>query len=138
MSRFQFISKNRFIRMENPNDKNGVRNLSGGDWYWISRAVLLSYGRALKPSGIAVYNVLASFANSKTQGCFPTHRTIAKIASTSKRTVIDKIRLLEKLKLIRRERQEGQSIYYLLECRQVKKENPEVRLLHFGGEKNGH
>ena len=124
--------------MEKPNEKSDARSLNGGDWYWISRAVLLSHGRALKPSGIAVYNVLASFANSKTQSCFPTHRTIAKIAGTSKRTVSEKIRLLEKLKLIRRERQKGQSICYLLECGQGRKERPEAQLLHFGGEKSGH
>lgn len=113
--------------MEKPDEKNSIRNLTGGDWYWISRAFLLSYGRTIKSSGIAVYNVLASFANSKTQSCFPTHRTIAKIAGTSKRTVSEKIRLLEKLKLIRRERQEGQSIYHLLECGKEKKESPEVQ-----------
>ena len=124
--------------MGKPNEKIGTRSLSGGDWYWISRAVLLSYGRELKPSGIAVYNVLASFANSKTQGCYPTHRTIAKIAGTSKRTVSEKIQQLEKLKLIRRERQEGQSIYHLLECGKAKKESAEVRLLQFGSEKSGH
>jgi len=42
------------------------------------------------------------------------------------------------MKLIRRERQEGQSIYHLLDYAQVKKESPAVRLLHFGGEKSGH
>lgn len=113
--------------MEKPNEKKGTRNLNGGDWYWINRAFLLSYGRELKPAGIAVYNVLASFANSRTQSCFPTHRTIAKIAGTSKRTVSEKIRQLEILELICRERQEGQSIYHLLECRYVKKESPEVQ-----------
>lgn len=107
--------------MGNSQTREEIRNLNGGDWYWISRAFLFSHGRTLKSSGIAVYNVLASFANSKTQSCFPTHRTIAKIAGTSKRTVSEKIRQLEELKLIRRERQEGQSIYHLLECRQVKK-----------------
>lgn len=117
--------------MEKPNEKTRARSLNGGDWYWISRAVLISHGQTLKSSGIAVYNVLASFANSKTQSCFPTHRTIAKIAGTSKRTVSDKIQLLEKLNLIRRERQEGQSIYHLLECGRVKKKSNEVRLLHF-------
>ena len=113
--------------MEQLEEKHGTRSLNGGDWYWISRACLLSHGHTLKPSGIAIYNVLASFANSKTQSCFPTHRTIAKIAGTSKRTVSEKIRLLETLKLIRRDRQKGQSIYHLLECGQVKKKSAEVQ-----------
>jgi DNA-binding MarR family transcriptional regulator len=109
--------------MDNPNENKAPRKLNG-DWYWVGRAVLLSHGRTLKPSGIAVYNVLAAFANSKTQSCYPTHRTIAKIAGTSKRTVSEKIRQLEELKLIHRERQEGQSIYHLLECAEEKKSNP--------------
>lgn len=111
--------------MEKTDEKNTIRNLSGGDWYWISRAFLLSYGRTLKPSGIAVYNVLASFANSKTQSCFPNYRTIAQIAGTSKRTVSEKMRQLEKLELIRLERQKGQGIYHLLAFDQMKKEDPE-------------
>jgi len=123
-----YLGENRFKDA----GKNGhaapvIRKMESGGWYWISRVVLLSHGRALKPSGIAVYNVLASFANSKTQSCFPTHRTIAKIAGTSKRTVSEKIRLLEKLELIHRERQEGQSIYHLLAIGQVEKESPDVQ-----------
>jgi DNA-binding transcriptional ArsR family regulator len=121
---------------ENIDSSDQIRNIKCGDWFWISRACLLSHGRALKPSGIAVYNVLASFANSKTQSCFPTHKTIAKIAGTSKRTVSEKIRLLEKLRLIRLDRQEGQSIYQLLECDQVKKVNPEGQSALFEGEKS--
>ena len=121
---------------ENINSPDQPRNIRCGDWYWISRTLLLSHGRALKPSGIAVYNVLASFANSKTQSCFPTHKTIARIAGTSKRTVSEKIRLLEKLRLIRLDRQEGQSIYQLLECDQVKKVSPEGQSALFDGEKS--
>lgn len=105
--------------MDHPNEKT-LRKLNG-DWYWISRAVLFSHGRTLKPSGIAVYNVLAAFANAKTQSCYPTHRTIAKIAGMSKRTVSGKLRQLEELNLICRQRQEGLSIYYLIEAGEEKK-----------------
>jgi hypothetical protein len=122
--------------MESPNEKIVPRNLNGGDWYWISRAFLFSYGRILKPSGIAVYNVLASFANSKTQSCFPAHKTIAKIAGTSKRTVSVKIQQLEQLKLISCHRQKGQSIYRLLECGQVKINDPETQQAFFRDEKS--
>jgi|WetSurMetagenome_2_1015567.scaffolds.fasta_scaffold00114_17 hypothetical protein len=118
--------------MEHPKEK---RNLNG-DWYWISRAFLHSYGRILKPSGIAVYNVLASFANSKTQCCFPTHRTIAKIAGTSKRTVSVKLQQLEQMELISCYRQKGQCIYRLLECSEMKKNGPEAQQMSFPDEKS--
>ncbi len=124
--------------MEKTREEISPRNLDGGDWYWISRAFLRDYGRTLKSSGIAVYNVLASFANSKTQSCFPTHRTIAKIAGTSKRTVGEKIRQLEELKIIRRERQKRRSIYHLLDFGIGKKESDEVPPWHLEGEKSGH
>lgn len=110
--------------MDNPNKNTAARDLNGGDWYWISRAVLLSHGQTLKPAGVAVYNVLAAFANSKTQTCFPAHKTIAKITGTSKRTVSEKIRRLEELKLIYREKQKDRNIYHLLECGEKKKSRP--------------
>lgn len=98
-----------------------IRQLKDGDWYWIGKKILRIHARSLKPSGLAVYNVLASFANAKTQACYPTHRTIGKIAGMSKRTVSQKMRQLESLGLIRREKQKGQSIYYLLDIRQMRK-----------------
>lgn len=92
-----------------------TRKIANGGWYWISKKILRAHAKSLGPAGIAVYNVLAFFANTNTQACFPTHKTIGKIAGISKRTVGQKLQLLEREGLIRRERQEGRTVYYLLE-----------------------
>jgi biotin operon repressor len=97
------------------NLNSGIRDLRDGGWYWISRAILHTYGRRLKPSGIAVYNALASFANFETQTCFPTQEAIARLVGISRRTVGRKVKLLEQLGLIRVERKRGSCIYHLLE-----------------------
>jgi DNA-binding transcriptional ArsR family regulator len=91
-----------------------IRDLRNGDWYWIDRVILHSYGQKLKASGIAVYNALASFANFKTQTCFPTQEVIAQLIGLSPRTVRRKVRLLIELGLIKVERKRGSAIYYLL------------------------
>jgi hypothetical protein len=98
---------------------NRIRTIKNGDWYWISKKILNIYGQDIRASGIAVYSVLASLANSTTQACFPTHRTIAEIAGLSKRTVSRRIRQLEKIGLIRQERQKRGSICYLLEIQEL-------------------
>jgi DNA-binding Lrp family transcriptional regulator len=95
-------------------EKIEIRDLRDGDWYWIERSVLNIYGKRLKASGIAVYNALALFANSKTQMCFPTQKAIAELLGLSRRTVIRKIRELEALGLIKVERIKGGCLYYLL------------------------
>jgi hypothetical protein len=94
--------------------KNEIRDMRDGDWYWIDKAVLSFYARKLGASGIAVYNVLAYFANTKTQTCFPTQQAIAELLGLSKRTIIRKIKLLEKLNLIKVERKRGRCLYCLL------------------------
>jgi len=97
--------------MSNESEKRELRN---GSWYWISRAVLNQYGRILKGSGLAVYNVLASFANSNTQSCFPTQKSIAGHLGLSIRTVNRKIRLLKDLRLIKVKKNRGRCFYLLL------------------------
>ena len=82
--------------------KNEIRNLQDGNWYWIEKEILLSYGRELKASGIAIYNVLALFANSQTQRSSPSQKTLAQLTGLSKRTVIRKLNLLERLGLIKK------------------------------------
>ena len=96
---------------ENP----GIRRIGSGDWYWIGKKFLRISAANLGASGIAVYNVLASFANAKTQACYPSHSTIGKMTGLSKRTVSLKMCQLEKAGLIRREKQKNQTICYLLE-----------------------
>jgi len=96
-------------------EKNKVRDLRDGNWYWINRDVLYIYGRKLRASGIAVYNALVSFANPKTQSCFPTQKALAEITGLSRRTVLRKIKLLKELGLVKVERKKGSCIYHILE-----------------------
>lgn len=90
-----------------------IRSIRDGNWYWIDRIVLNDFGKKLKPPGIAVYNVLASFSNSKTQSCFPSQETIAELINVSRKTVIKYIKILKTLKLISIEKKKG-SFHYLL------------------------
>ncbi len=92
-----------------------VRNLKSGDWYWIDRKVLKLYGKRIGPSGLAVYNALASFADSKKQSCFPTRKKIALILGLSRRTVTRKINILQNLDLIYVEKVGISYRYFLLE-----------------------
>jgi len=96
-------------------EKNKVRDLRDGKWYWINRDVLYIYGRKLRASGIAVYNALVSFANPKTQSCFPTQKALAEITGLSRRTVLRKIKLLKELGLVKMEKKRGSCIYHILE-----------------------
>lgn len=91
-----------------------TRNLKDGGWYWIDQKVLRLYTRRLGATGIAVYNALACFADSKTQRCFPTRKAIAQILGVSRRTVTRKIRLLEELGLVRIEKSRSTDRYLLL------------------------
>jgi hypothetical protein len=104
-----------------------IRDMRDGDWYWINKAILYLYGQRLKVAGIALYNALASFANSETQTCFPTQKTIAALIGSSPRTVIRRIKLLKELDLVRVEKKKGRCLYYLLE--------PEVTKEAQGGDK---
>ena len=98
-----------------PNGReNKIRNLRNGHWYWISRAVLKRYGVILKSSGLAVYNVLASYANSKSQTCFPTQKSIADRLGLCRETVNRKIKQLREIGLIKRKRLNGPCLYFLL------------------------
>jgi len=91
-----------------------VRSSKDGGWYWIDKTVLHIFGKKIKASGVAVYNVLAYFANSKTQICFPTQKTIAGLIGLSRRTVARKIKTLEKSGLILVEKKRGRMLYYLV------------------------
>jgi hypothetical protein len=91
-----------------------IRELRNGGWYWINRHIINKYGKVLSASGLAVYNVLASFANSNTQTCFPTQKSVAGLLGLSVRTVNRKIRLLKDFKLIKAKKTKGRCFYALL------------------------
>jgi hypothetical protein len=91
-----------------------IRDLRNGGWYWINRHIINQYGKLLRTSGLAVYNVLASYANSNSQTCFPTQKSIAGHLGLSVRTVNRKIRLLKDFKLIKVKKIRGRCFYFLL------------------------
>jgi len=91
-----------------------IRDLRDGDWYWIHKEVILAFGARLGPYGIAIYNVLALFAHSKTQACYPSQQRIADILGCSRRTVFSYLKRLQKLRLVRLERKGRQGIVYTL------------------------
>lgn len=94
-----------------------IRDLRDGDWYWIHKEVILRFGARLGPYGIAIYNVLALFAHSKTQACYPSQQRIADTLGCSRRTVFLYLKKLEKLRLVKLERKGRQGrIYILLRC----------------------
>jgi DNA-binding MarR family transcriptional regulator len=96
------------------NEKTEIRHIRNGNWFWINKKVLQLFSRSLKASGIAVYNALASFANSRNQVCFPTQKAIADLIGISKRTVIRRIRQLQGLGLLSVEKKRGRCLYRLL------------------------
>lgn len=99
---------------------NKIRSIGSGDWYWIGKNVLRIHGRSLGVTGIAVYNVLASYADARTQVCFPTQASIAKLIHVSRMTVARKINFLEKIGLlVVDKKQGGRCLYRLLETRFV-------------------
>jgi len=98
----------------NSNEYYKIRSIKDGNWYWIDRTILNNFGKELKPTGIAVYNVLVSFANSKTQSCFPSQTTIAELISVSRKTVIKNIKLLKDLDLISIKKKKRSFYYFLL------------------------
>ena len=96
------------------NEKNQIRTLSQHGWYWINREILAAYGKRLKSSGIAVYNVLASYAKQGSQTCFPAQQTIADQIGLHRVTVNRKIRQLSRLGLLKIERLKDRCLYSLL------------------------
>ncbi len=93
------------------------KDQKSGGWYWIDRDILRLYGARIGVAGLGVYNVLAMFAGSETQVCFPSQNTVAKLLGISRRTVIRKIKLLGDLGLIEVEKRNGRCRYRLLRRR---------------------
>jgi biotin operon repressor len=103
--------------MEETNTKIEVRDLRNGNWYWIHRAVIKEYTPKIGATGIAVYNFLASCADTR-QSCFPSQKYIAEHLGYSRATVNKAIQVLEENKLIRIEkRSRYHCVYHLLKVR---------------------
>ncbi len=103
--------------MEETNTKIEVRDLRNGNWYWIHRAVIKEYTPKIGSTGIAVYNFLASCADTR-QSCFPSQKYIAENLGYSRATVNKAIQVLEANDLIRIEkRSRYHCVYHLLKVR---------------------
>jgi replication initiation and membrane attachment protein DnaB len=89
-----------------------VRDMRNGEWFWIHKRVLEKYAPLVGSIGVAVYNALCCFANSKTQEAFPSLERLAELAGCSKPAVIEYLEKLENCKLIEVERREGKVNLY--------------------------
>jgi DNA-binding Lrp family transcriptional regulator len=96
------------------NTKNKLRSMEKPGWYWIDREIITVYGKRLRSSGIAVYNALASYANQKTQTCFPSQQSIAELLGLSRMTVNRKIKQLKELGLLDIMKLKSHCSYFLL------------------------
>ena len=118
----RFLNDDRLKDDKKGNAAPSIRKMEGGDWYWINRSILKIHGRSLGAAGIAVYNVLASFADARAQTCFPTQSYIANRTNMSRMTVARKIRQMKQMGLIEVYQIKGRWFYRLLDTRQVTKE----------------
>ncbi len=90
------------------NDKKPKKRQWKKTRYYIDNELLGLLGKTLKPHGIAIYNVLAKHANSKTQRCFPRYETIMEQSGVGKRNTVAKyLEILEKRGVIEVERSKG-------------------------------
>jgi DNA-binding MarR family transcriptional regulator len=97
-------------------NKTELREMKDGRWYWIDKAVIQRYAREIGAMGVAVYNFLASLADSD-QSCFPSQKHIACSLGYSRATVNRTLKLLEEKGLIRKEREGNRCFYLLLKVR---------------------
>jgi len=90
-----------------------VRDLRNGNWYWIHKAVIQKYTPKVGAIGIAVYNLLASLADSH-QTCFPSQKYIAQCLNYSRATINKTLKRLKENGLIRIEKRDRYHCTYSL------------------------
>lgn len=90
------------------------KKLYKGNWFRVPNILIDQYGKALGTSGIAVYCVLARYANNVTRKAFPSHGQIANRLGISRRTVIRKLKKLEEIGLIQTIGRKSKHSVYLL------------------------
>jgi len=74
------------------------------------------WGAKLGAAGIAVYNALALHSDVNTQSSYPSQTLIARLIGVSRKTVNEKVKLLQELNIIVAEGKQGESLtYYLLD-----------------------
>ena len=81
-------------------DRFQVRDRRGGHWFWIHNDLIKRAGPHIGPTGVAVYNVLAMYANEANQTCYPSRNNIARLLGISRDKVRHAIEKLKRLHLI--------------------------------------
>lgn len=105
------------------------------DWVWANRAVLLH--PEITGNTFKVYCGLSSFSNNTTQQSFPSVRTLGTMLHLSTNTVLDALKKLEQLALIRIEKSEGEhNIYFLLKVAEDETTSERKKKAAAGEEKN--
>jgi DNA-binding transcriptional regulator YhcF (GntR family) len=99
-----------------------VRNISDGDWYWVSRRVFEDFASKIGVVGFALYNAYASYARDKGVA-FPSQETLAEKLGLSVKTIIKYNRILEANGLIKIERRKGKGKTNLITLLKVENVN---------------
>ena len=81
---------------------------------WVDSDVLRCIGSTIGGKGIAVYMIIASYANNRTQRSFPSISTIAKLTRFSKLTVLRLVSQLQAAHFLHVEKRSGRSNLYTL------------------------
>lgn len=85
-----------------------------GRFLWLEKNALEIVSANLGPKGVSVYTWLCYYANSKSQGCFPSIKTLTEKTLIRRQTVISVIKRLEELRIIMVERTSGLTSEYTL------------------------
>lgn len=105
---------------------DSIRDIREKDWFWIDNALLRRDGKALGACTIAVYCVLASYADGTTQVSFPGMRTIAKMLGMSPATVCESVKALEVNGWISVERRKNEKTGAILANRYIMLKKPVI------------
>ena len=99
-------------------EKIEVRDIRESKFLWMERIALEIVSEACGANGISVYTWLCWHADRKTQECYPSISRIADKCKMKRNTVIEVIRTLEGLKVIRATRQPGtKTVYEILDIK---------------------
>jgi len=95
-----------------------VKDLRKGRFYWIKNEILEKIAPVTGVYGVAVYNILAYFANGYSRKSFPSITKMASLLGCSRPEVIEALSKLESLGVIEVERRPGRvNIYKLIDER---------------------
>lgn len=111
------------VRQRNINKQTNmkIRDKRKRGWLWVQNQIVDDWLPKIGTSGLALYFVLARFADQREQACFPSYETIASRMGVSRRTVIRTMKALVEHHLVEvehRTRVSGgaaSNIYYLID-----------------------